>query len=381
MPPLPHLDRLESRVLLHSFNQGPDGIVRVDTEGTAQSIVVDKISAASIRVSIFDPVGSSSSTLHAAQTFAVATVKGLVIDGRGGDDTIRVNAGVHISVTLRGGSGNDVISSFGDGILEGGDGNDELSGDASHATLDGGAGDDTLFGSAAGPTLYIGGAGIDMANYVPRTERLFLSLDGVANDGAAGEGDNLSDDIEWIQGGSGDDILVGGDGDDHLLGNGGRDRIRGGGGNDGLSGGSLNDILDGGAGADEMVGGAGRDAVDYTSRTTDLSLTSEGLANDGAAGEGDQISPTTENLVGGSGNDFIHGIGLPNHLVGGPGDDTLWGGGGNDLLDGGPGADWLSGHAGNDTLLSIDGQRDTLHGDAGIDVAESDPDDLLNTIP
>src|SRR5688500_19613121 len=101
LPPPPHLDRLESRVLLHSFNQGVDGIVRVDTEERAQSILVDKISAASIRVSIFDPVQGdpSSSTLHAAQTFAAATVKGLVIDGRGGDDTIWVNAGVHVSVT------------------------------------------------------------------------------------------------------------------------------------------------------------------------------------------------------------------------------------------------------------------------------------------
>ena len=37
------IDRLERRVLLHSFSQGADGIVRVDTEGTSQMIDPDDV--------------------------------------------------------------------------------------------------------------------------------------------------------------------------------------------------------------------------------------------------------------------------------------------------------------------------------------------------
>ena len=48
-----------------------------------------------------------------------------------------------------------------------------------------------------------------------------------------------------------------------------------------------------------------------------------------------------ENVIGGSGNDFLKGDGEANSLVSGAGNDELDGGDGNDTLDGGSGFDWL----------------------------------------
>ena len=55
-----------------------------------------------------------------------------------------------------------------------------------------------------------------------------------------------------------------------------------------------------------------------------------------------------ENLVAGSGNDFIIGNEAANHLEGRAGDDELLGSGGDDRLEGGAGADRLDGGAGTD---------------------------------
>src|SRR6185295_14762220 len=79
---------------------------------------------------------------------------------------------------------------------------------------------------------------------------LTVSIDGVANDGDTGEGDNVKTDVETV---------VGGDGADTLTGSSGNNKLVGGIGNDSLNGAAGDDILDGGVGADVMVGGAGND--------------------------------------------------------------------------------------------------------------------------
>ena len=55
---------------------------------------------------------------------------------------------------------------------------------------------------------------------------------------------------------------------------------------DGLRG---NDVLDGGAGADDLMGGAGTDTVTYADRTAPRDVTLDGGADDGEAGEGDNV--------------------------------------------------------------------------------------------
>jgi hypothetical protein len=68
-----------------------------------------------------------------------------------------------------------------------------------------------------------------------------------------------------------------------------------------------------------------------------------------------------------AGNDTLLGGPGPDQLIGGRGADRLLGGGRGDRLSGGPGRDALFGGFGRDTLVTRDGWRDTLNGNAGRD--------------
>ena len=135
-----------------------------------------------------------------------------------------------------------------------------------------------------------------------------------------------------------------------LFGEAGNDSLHGGGGNDSINGGAGNDTLDGGLGADTLNGTEGNDTATYADRTEDLTITAEGIANDGAPGEDDNVTTTVENIIGGSGNDSIVGNAANNLLLGGDGNDTLSGVKGDDTLDGQAGADNMSGGSGLDTV-------------------------------
>jgi Ca2+-binding RTX toxin-like protein len=139
-------------------------------------------------------------------------------------------------------------------------------------------------------------------------------------------------------GGSGEDVMLGGDHADTLSGGNQRDTLEGGGGDD---------TLDGGAGPDVLSGGQGFDTVTYAGRTSGVQVTLDGVANDGQ-GEGDNVRPNVERVLGGSGNDTITANDLANTLVGNAGAESLNGRGGDDVLLGGPGGDELSGGEGTD---------------------------------
>jgi hypothetical protein len=81
---------------------------------------------------------------------------------------------------------------------------------------------------------------------------LRLSIGDGPNDGAAGEGDDIRDDVEAIGGGQGDDLLVGDADGNRLIGYGGRDVLRSGDGADEVIGWGDGDELDGGAGPDRV---------------------------------------------------------------------------------------------------------------------------------
>ena len=69
----------------------------------------------------------------------------------------------------------------------------------------------------------------------------------------------------------------------------------------------------------------GVDRVTYDDRRGDVPIAadSDGVADDGTAGEGDNIDPSVENIIGGAGNDVLGGVaGVANVLDGGPGIDT-----------------------------------------------------------
>lgn len=231
-------------------------------------------------------------------------VKKVIIKGLGGNDTLTAEAGFNKPVTLDGGTGNDsLFGGSGADVLIGGPGNDVLS----------------------------GGAGKDTADYGYETAPVNLSIDGIANDGRAGEQDNISLDIENLVGGSGNDTLTGSSGANKLTGGTGNDLLLGGAGNDVLDGGLGNDTCTGGAGADQLIfrGSANADALDLvlmmpgvirarrSKRATPAMIEEEDTWNIDAS---DKIS-----VIGGNGDDLIQvgaTITLAGTVDGGAGVDT-----------------------------------------------------------
>ena len=82
--------------------------------------------------------------------------------------------------------------------------------------------------------------------------------------------------------------------------------------------------------SDSLTGGGGADIVDYTSRTAPLHIDLDGVADDGAAGEHDNVAADVTVVNSGSGNDILVGSGIHNILSGGGGNDRLNGAGNND---------------------------------------------------
>jgi Ca2+-binding RTX toxin-like protein len=272
--------------------------------------------------------------------FTQSSVTSLTIDGSGGNDTITVNSNVSVpSITLKGGSGDDVINggSGAESILGEG-GNDQLIGNGGNDTLDGGSNDDLLEGDA-GDDLLIGGDSIDTVDYRYTNNDLIITIDANADDGESGEHDKVSTDIESVEGGGGNDRITG-DGSDETL--------RGHAGNDTLNGGLGADVLDG--------GGDLGDWADYTGRSENLTLTLDGTANDGATAgaEGDNVV-NCPNVGGGSGNDTITGSSGDNIIAGGAGNDSMRGGDGSDTFDEGSasnGQDSMYGEGGTQDLVN-----------------------------
>src|SRR3954452_23878806 len=85
-----------------------------------------------------------------------------------------------------------------------------------------------------------------------------------------------------------------------VVGGDGADTINGGDGNDALSGGDGDDTLNGGAGADSVSGGDGIDRAFVTTDGAAVSVSLDGVANDGAPGEGDNVQPDVENVGAGA---------------------------------------------------------------------------------
>ena len=95
-------------------------------------------------------------------------------------------------------------------------------------------------------------------------------------------------------------IARGDAGNDTLIGGAGRDDLNGGAGLDTVAGGDGDDSLNGGDGPDTISGGGGNDTVDFSQRTQPLTISLDGVADDGEAGERDNVLPDVEGVIGGS---------------------------------------------------------------------------------
>ncbi len=324
------------------------------------------------------------STRTSSTSSVTVTIDNTADDGIGGEnDNVRTDV-----ENVRGTGADDTITgSDENNVLSGGPGNDTIMGGDGDDTLNGDAGDDIFMTDTAtdGADVFAGGAGTDTVNTSSRSADQTITVDGRANDGIAGEDDNVRTDVENIIGGAGDDTITGGSGANRIDGRGGDDTISGGAGNDTLIGGLGDDTLNGDAGndtfvststdgADVMAGGIGTDTVDYSARTASVTVTLDDQDDDGGVNEDDQVNDDIENILTGDGDDVITGSDSNNVINSGAGADTIDGAGGNDTISGGNGNDTVDGGDGDDT---VDGQAgtDTIDCGAGQGDICADPAD------
>ncbi|MEX0643544.1 MAG: PKD domain-containing protein [Pirellulales bacterium] len=194
-------------------------------------------------------------------TFNESAITDIQVRTRGGNDIVVTTSNVTKTMTIDGGNGNDL-----------------LTGGGGHNLIIGGSGNDILFG-AAGDDILLGGTGND---------DLF--------------------------GGSGNDVLVGGDGNDMLSGGAGRDVLIGSQNDDYLNGGTDEDVLIGGVtihdnnvAALDAVMAIWGSAASFSSRVATLTG-SGGLLEAGVAVFDDDDHDT---LVGGAGRDLYFGDNNP----------------------------------------------------------------------
>ncbi len=239
---------------------------------------------------------------------------------------------------------------------------------------EGGTGDDTYFGGrTAAPTRvdFAGGDGNDFATYAASTQGVHAHKDDQPGDGrpAVGDADNIRVDVEGLTGSQHADVLASEAGGE-IIPLGGDDVVHG--------GSSITAVRMGAAkdGADRVLGTSGT-FVDYSARTAAVRAAVDlGGADDGEAGEGDELVGVGE-VEGGSGDDRLLSLerrpgGAGISFWGGPGADTITGTEAFDRLIGGPGRDVLGGLEGRDELYAEDGEVDHVFCGEGIDAAWTD---------
>ena len=206
--------------------------------------------------------GSGQDNLRGGSATTTAT-----LIGGGGDDTLN---GMDGNTVIHGGEGNDgVFGGAGNDQVFGEGGNDKLRGHGGNDLEDGGAGDDDIgfspgisHDSDPGADRLVGGTGSDRLRLSGHQGGMRITIDGQANDGTPGEGDNVGSDIELIEGTTANDVFTGSAGRDNFSGDSGDDEIHGAGGPDELYGGGGDDRMFGDAGNDKLQGASGADTVD-----------------------------------------------------------------------------------------------------------------------
>ena len=258
-----------------------------------------------------------------------------------------------------------------------GNGSDVMRYQPPHAAqVDMGADDDTYFGALRDDSIgvngmvvqnadVIGSTGTDLITYRLGGGGVRVSLDGQFNDGDRGK-ENVRPDFEHIEGSNGIDTLTGSNDPNKI------EQYTALAGNDTVNGLDGTDIFNEGSvpsGADTYAGQAGIDSINYSQRTTPVTVNMSDVArNDGAPGEGDFIDPNTNNALGSSAADTMTGGAGANVFDGNGGGDTLDGRGGPDSLIGDAGIDRLTGGTEADSLFG-GSDNDTL--DAGDNLADT----------
>jgi Ca2+-binding RTX toxin-like protein len=250
---------LESRQLLTAV-LGSDGLLTVTGTKNFDDIVISREGAQGQTLMVSEKHKGESPT---TTSFNYAAVKRIVVNLGAGSDRFIFDDTDDVSAqprSINGGAGDDMLS--------GGRAADAINGGPGNDTLSGRQGNDSLSGND-GEDLISGGPGNDTAD------------GGNDNDFVQGDAGN-----DTLRGGLGDDFVFGVGGDDSLFGDDGNDSLEGCDGDDELFGGDGNDVLDGLFGSDLLHGENGDDIL------------SGNFGNDGPDLPGDDDS-----LFGDAGND------------------------------------------------------------------------------
>lgn len=244
------------------------------------------------------------------------------------------------------------------------DGDDYFfSDDVEHAEVTGGNGADSIAVTVEQRANVKGGLGDDRMTVLGKNR---YGRDECASFHCSIEGGEGHDEIRCTRctgrGGPGDDLLVA---------------------EEPIALGTGEPVFDGGSGSDTTQGKA---VSHYPSHARGVTVTLDGVANDGEPGEADNVETTG---VGGSDwDDSITGDAGSNRLYGGGGNDSITGGSsGVDFLDGDAGNDHLRkespdpggvliGDDGDDQLDAQNGGADELLCGSGTDTVETDESDF-----
>jgi hypothetical protein len=342
-----------------------DGTLRYEGSSGGSAVTIRELADAFEVTDSFrlDPVPSGFATCTRLGTRAARCPKGrgivirrVAVDLNSGDDTAGpINT--HLPVQITGGPGKDTYAPGNPSFL-------------TNVTFLGGPGVfDTV--TYAGSGGVVGGRGVRISN------------DGLANDGRIGlDTDNIGRDVERLFGSSlADEITANGALPFRETREFANMEVRALGGDDVVRVGSTGttvfikngEVADG---ADKIIAGSTPSIVDYGERSRPVNATlNSGGADDGEAGERDEIIGDHGGLVGGRAGDTLRAPARSTaaHFIdGGAGGDLIEGSEGPDGLTGGAGGDTLVGFGGADALRARDGVTDTVDCGVGADTFDVD---------
>jgi len=365
------IEPLEARRLLTTKSFG-GGVLTINGNNNNETITVSRSTTGVIKI-------NGANFLVNGSPLKVSQVSRIVVDGKGGDDTITIDDanGVMPKATLKGNVGNDILTASGAvDRLFGGIGNDTLTGKGGDDQLFGEDGDDTIVwnpgdgsdvvegGTGANTLQFNGSAGAEIFALSANGNRLKLTrnvgnivLDindvQTVNLAALGGADTVTvndltgTDLPIVN----IDLGITGAGDaavDAVI-------VNGTGAADVIQAAAVN-------GAIQVTGLAAQVNIAQSEAAND-SLTVNGLGgNDTISGGVGLAALVRLTLDGGDGNDTLNGGNGADTFIGGDGNDTIDGNGGNDtafmgngndtfVWDPGDGSDIVEGQAGTDTLL------------------------------
>jgi Ca2+-binding RTX toxin-like protein len=349
----------------------PGGTVR---DGQPDNVIVNG-TAGNDRIAV-TASGTAVTVSGLPETVTLANVEPgdtLTIEGGSGNDVIdasAIPAGL-VGLVIDGGAGNDTITgSAGNDVILAGDGNDTVIGGRGNDTAVLGNGNDTFtWNPGDGSDVVEGGAGTDtlVFNGSNAAENMNISANGTRALLSRDVGNVVMDlnSIEHIQvnalGGS-DNITV-----NDLTGTGVTQVAVDLGAVPGKAGG------DGQPDTVTVNGSAGDDRISVSGSGGSIAI--KGLAAEVTIANADASDTLVIN--GGTGNDVIDASGLRAGQIGnltingGDGNDTITGSAGNDTVIGGRGNDVANLGAGNDTFVWNPGDgSDTVEGGAGFDTLQ-----------